>query len=99
MAERTSKEKEFQKNEGWTIRILHGVWTVVKYIGKGIWWIAKAWWKYLDQIASTNPQDFEKRQNATSPQQNLMTKKVETVMISGRPYYKDKNGNYRPLDV
>jgi len=95
------EQKQFEeKDEGMAMRILGGIWNAIKLICKGMWWVAMAWWKYLDKIASSNPDDFGvKTQTQTTQQPSLTSKKVETVIINGKPYYKSKDGQFKPLDV
>ena len=95
------EQKQFeQKDEGIAKRILGGIWSAILLVCRGLWWLAMAWWKYLDKIASQNPEDFGvKTPTQVTQQANLTSKKVETVLINGKQYYKSKDGQFKPLDV
>lgn len=69
------------------------IWTGLKWTFKAFVWAGKKWWEYLDKIASQDPNDFKKTDTTTQEG------KVQTIMVNGKLHYKDKKGNYRPMDV
>lgn len=69
--------------------VASAIWTGIKYIFKGLIWVAEKWWNYLDKIASTSPEDFQKQKK----------NEVEIITIENIKYYKTKDGSYKKLDV
>ena len=71
--------------------VLSGLWILIKFIGKTLIWIAKKYWAWFESVGSdtNNP-----TQGVAEPEV-----RVDTVLIKGKPYYRDKTGRYRPMEV
>jgi hypothetical protein len=85
------QKSEKPQQEGIGSRVLSGLWNAAKFAGKAVIWIAKAYWKWFENVGS----DVVGSSPATVQQEV----KVDTVLIRGKPYYKDKSGRYRPMEV
>jgi hypothetical protein len=90
-------EVEYKYNKSVWRKIGEGLFWMIKGIGKGIWWLAMKWWHYIDQIGSMNPQDFQKK--PATPIAQTGTNKIETKVIDGITFYKDKDGNWRKMHL